>query len=630
MDSSNLTAEEKAALKQKVTDAQTVADQAIDKATTNAAVIEAQTNGVNAIDDIKVPTESAAKQAAKEAVADAATAKNNAIDSSNLTAEEKAALKQKVTDAQTVADQAIDKATTNAAVTEAQTNGVNAINGIKVPTTSATKEQAITDLNTAVDDAKKAIDQDNNLTNEQKQAAKDQINSDAKTAQDAINNAKTNDDVKKAAADGTLAIDKDVANAAIDNAVAGKKAEISNSPLTDEEKTALNNEVAQKANSAREAINNATTPEAVATAQEDGVKNITDTEVPSESAAKQAAKKAVAKAADEKNTAIDSSNLTDEEKAALKQKVTDAQNAADQAIDNAKTNAAVTEAKDKGIKNINDIDVPSKSDAKEKAVTDLNTAVENAKKAIDQDSNLTDEQKQAAKDQIDSDAKTAQEAINNAKTDNDVNNAVNSGKVSIDKDVANAAIDNAVAGKLKEIQDPLTTEEKQAYTDLINSEANNAKQNIANATTVEEVTTAQTNGVNEINNTGIPTTSSAKEKAIAAINDALQTKTDEINNASNINTQEKTDLINQATEAANAAKNNINNATTNTDVDTAQTNGEKAIADVTVPNLSDVKKESIDLINKALDAKTDEINNASNLSQDEKQGLINTATNAAT
>ncbi len=617
-------------MKQKVTDAQTVADQAIDKATTNAAVIEAQTNGVNAIDDIKVPTESAAKQAAKEAVADAATAKNNAIDSSNLTAEEKAALKQKVTDAQTVADQAIDKATTNAAVTEAQTNGVNAINGIKVPTTSATKEQAITDLNTAVDDAKKAIDQDNNLTNEQKQAAKDQINSDAKTAQDAINNAKTNDDVKKAAADGTLAIDKDVANAAIDNAVAGKKAEISNSPLTDEEKTALNNEVAQKANSAREAINNATTPEAVATAQEDGVKNITDTEVPSESAAKQAAKKAVAKAADEKNTAIDSSNLTDEEKAALKQKVTDAQNAADQAIDNAKTNAAVTEAKDKGIKNINDIDVPSKSDAKEKAVTDLNTAVENAKKAIDQDSNLTDEQKQAAKDQIDSDAKTAQEAINNAKTDNDVNNAVNSGKVSIDKDVANAAIDNAVAGKLKEIQDPLTTEEKQAYTDLINSEANNAKQNIANATTVEEVTTAQTNGVNEINNTGIPTTSSAKEKAIAAINDALQTKTDEINNASNINTQEKTDLINQATEAANAAKNNINNATTNTDVDTAQTNGEKAIADVTVPNLSDVKKESIDLINKALDAKTDEINNASNLSQDEKQGLINTATNAAT
>ncbi len=626
----DLTTDEKTALTQEANTAADKAKEEITNATTNDAVIEAQNNGVTAIDGIKVPTESAVKEAAKQAVADAATAKNKAIDASNLTDEEKADLKQKVTEAQNAADQAIDNATTNAAVTEAQNKGVNTINGIKVPTTSATKEQAITDLNTTVDDAKKAIDQDNNLTDEQKQAAKDQIDSDAKTAQDAINNAKTNDDVKKAADNGTLAIDKDVANAAIDNAVAGKKAEISNSSLTDEEKAALNNEVDQKAQAAKEAVNAATTPEAVTSAQGSGVKNINDTSVPAESDAKQAAKRAVAEAADAKNNAIDASNLTDEEKAALKQKVTDAQNAADQAIDNATTNAAVTEAQNKGVSAIDGIEIPNKSDAKEKAVTDLNTAVENAKKAIDQDSNLTDEQKQAAKDQIDSDAKTAQDAINNAKTDNDVNNAVNSGKVAINKDVANAAIDNAVAGKLKEIQDPLTTEEKQAYTDLINSEATNAKQNIANATTVEAVTTAQTNGVNEITNTEIPTTSSAKEKAIAAINDALQTKTDEINNASNINTQEKTDLINQATEAANAAKNNINNATTNADVDTAQIKGEKAIADVTVPNLSDVKKESIDLINKALDAKTNEINNASNLSQDEKQGLINDATNAAT
>ena len=625
-----LTDEEKTALNNEVDQKAQEAKEAINNATTPEAVTTAQDSGVNNINETSVPSESAAKQAAKEAVAKAVDEKNAAIDSSNLTEEEKAALKQKVTEAQTAADQAIDNATTNAGVTEAQTNGVNAINGIEVPNKSDAKEQAITDLNTAVDNAKKAIDQDSNLTDEEKQAAKDQIDSDAKNAQDAINNAKTNDDVKKAADDGTLAIDKDVANAAIDNAVAGKKAEISNSSLTDEEKTALNNEVDQKANSAKDAINNATTPEAVTTAQGNGIKNINATSVPTTSTAKEAAKKAVAEAAEAKNSAIDSSNLTDEEKAALKQKVTEAQNGADHAIDNATTNAAVTEAKDNGISAIDGIEVPTTSATKEEAITDLNTAVDDAKKAIDQDNNLTDEQKQAAKDQIDSDAKTAQDAINNAKTDNDVNNAVNSGKVAINKDVANAAIDNAVAGKLKEIQDPLTTEEKQAYTDLINSEANNAKQNIANATTVEEVTTAQTNGVNEITNTEIPTTSSAKDKAIAAINDALQKKTDEINNASNINTQEKTDLINQATEAANAAKNNINNATTNADVDTAQTKGEKAIADVTVPNLSDVKKESIDLINKALDAKTNEINNASNLSQDEKQGLINDATNAAT
>ncbi len=471
IDSSNLTDEEKAALKQAVTEAQNVADQAIDNATTNALVTEAQTNGVNAIDGIKVPTESTAKEAAKEAVADAATAKNNAIDSSNLTDEEKAALKQKVTEAQTAADQAIDKATTNALVTEAQTNGVNAINGIKVPTTSATKEQAITDLNTAVDDAKKAIDQDNNLTDEQKQAAKDQINSDAKTAQDAINNAKTNDDVKKAADAGTLAIDKDVANAAIDNAVAGKKSEISNLPLTDEEKTALNNKVDQKAQDAKDIINNATTPEAVTTAQENGIKNINDIDVPTESAAKQAAKEAVANAANEKNAAIDSSNL---------------------------------------------------------------------KKAIDQDSNLTDKQKQAAKDQINSDAKTAQDAINNAKTNDDVKNAAAAGTLAIDKDVANAAIDNAVAGKKSEISNlPLTDEEKTALNNEVDQKANTAKEAINTSTTPEAVATAQENGVKNINDIDVPTESAAKQAAKEAVANAANEKNAAIDSSNLLTTKLK-------------------------------------------------------------------------------------------
>ncbi|WP_410175312.1 DUF1542 domain-containing protein [Limosilactobacillus reuteri] len=130
-----------------------------------------------------------------------------------------------------------------------------------------------------------------------------------------------------------------------------------------------NNEVDQKAQDAKEAINNATTPEAVTTAQENGIKNITNTEVPTESTAKEAAKKAIAEAAEAKNNAIDSSNLTDEEKAALKQEVTDAQNAADKAIDNATTNAAVTEAEDNGIKAINGIEIPAKSPAKEQATT---------------------------------------------------------------------------------------------------------------------------------------------------------------------------------------------------------------------------------------------------------------------
>ena len=544
-----------------MTQAQTAADTAIDKATTNADVANAQEIGVNNINKIQVPSESTVKEAAKDAIAKAAEAKNKAIDASNLTNEEKTALKQEVTQAQTAADTAIDSATTNADVTNAQTTGVDNIDKIQVPSESAVKEAAKDAIAKAAEEKNKAIDASN---------------------------------------------------------------------LTNEEKAALKQEVTQAQTAADTAIDSATTNADVTNVQTTGVDNIDEIQVPNESTVKTAAKEAVAKAAEAKNQAIDSSNLTDEEKAALKDQVAKAQNDADTAIDSAATNADVTQAQEDGINNINKITVPTTSANKEKATTDLNNAVDEAKKAIDQDSNLTDDQKQAAKDQIDSDAKTAQDAINNAKTDNDVNTSVDNGKVAIDKDVANAAIDNAVAGKLKEIKDPLTTEEKQTYTDLINSEANNAKQNIANATTQEEVTTAQTNGVNEINNTEIPTTSSVKEKAITAINNALQKKTDEINNATNISSEEKSDLINQATKAADSAKNNINNSTNNIEVATAQTNGEKAISDVAVPNLSDVKKESIDLINKTLDEKKAEINNATNLSQDEKQNLVNEATKAAT
>ncbi|MTE03451.1 DUF1542 domain-containing protein [Lactobacillus johnsonii] len=627
---SPLTDEEKAALNNEVDQKAQAAKESINNATTPEAVISAQESGIKNINDTQVPAESAVKQAAKEAVAKVADEKNAAIDSSNLTDEEKAALKQEVTDAQNAANQAIDNATTDAAVTDAEENGIKAINSIEVPTKSTAKDQATTDLNNEVDEAKKTIDQDNNLTDEQKQAAKDQIDSDAKKAQEAIDNAKSNDDVKKAIDDGTLAIDKDVANAAIDNAVAGKKSEISKSPLTDEEKTALNNEVDEEAKAAKEAIKAATTSDSVTEAQDNGIKSINDIVVPTESATKEAAKKAVAEAADAKNKAIDVSSLTTEEKAALKQEVTDAQNAANTAIDNATTKAAVTEAQNNGIDKINSIEISAKSAAKEDATTDLNKEVDEAKKAIDQDNNLTDEQKQAAKDQIESDAKKAQEAIDNAKTNDDVKKAVDDGKLAIDKDVANAAIDNAVAGKLKEINDSLTNEEKQAYTDLINNEADNAKQKIAEATTPEEVTRAQEEGVKNINNINVPTTSPAKDAANAAIDQALKNKKDEINNATNISSEEKTDLIKQATEAANIAKDNINNATTNSEVETAQVDGEKAIADVTVPGLSDIKKESIDLINKALNEKQDEINNASNLSQDEKQELIDQAKKIAT
>ncbi|MCC4497029.1 DUF1542 domain-containing protein, partial [Limosilactobacillus reuteri] len=74
----------------------------INKATTNDAVNTAKENGVGTINNVKVPDTSAtkddAKDAAKDAIDQAAKTKDAAIDASNLTDEEKADLKKKVAD----------------------------------------------------------------------------------------------------------------------------------------------------------------------------------------------------------------------------------------------------------------------------------------------------------------------------------------------------------------------------------------------------------------------------------------------------------------------------------------------------------------------------------------------------
>lgn len=765
----NLTEDERNAAKAQVDSDASVAQEAINKATTNDAVTSAATAGKVTID----------KTVANAAIDNAAAGKNKAIDGSSLTDEEKAALRQEVTKAQDTANAAIDSAKTKTAVTNAKNTGISNIQNIEIPTNSASKAQATTDLNNAVDAAKKAIDQDTNLTDQERDAAKAQVDADAKTAQEAINKATTNDDVTSATNTGKLAIDKAVANAVIDNAVAGKKAEISNvKDLSSDDVKALNNEVDQAANDAKNAISSATTEKAVKTAQTDGVdkinaidvattaakdkaksdidhaatdakkaiddnKDLTDDQktaakdqidqdatkakdninnaktdkdaedannagqlaiakdgakaaiqgalnkklneidsasaltsdekakltndantaatnakkaidaattpievtsaqtagiqdienvkVPAESTTKSAADKAIDEALAKKQAEINKSNtLTDEEKTNLDKQAQNAANTAKQNIANAKTDSAVATAQDNGVAAIDGIKVSANSTVKDQAKSNITDAADKAKQTIDQDNNLTNDQKQAAKDQVDTDAKNAQDAIDNAKTDADVNNAADNGKIAIDKTVADAAIDNAVAGKIKDVKAPLTTDEQKTLTDLIKETGENAKQNIANATTPAEVTTAQDNGVEAIDKINVPTTSPVKDAANKAIDEALKNKTAAINKADNITDQEKQDLIKQATQAANTAHDNINKATTTPDVNTAQINGEKAIADVTVPGLSDIKKESTDLINKTLDKKKDEINNASNLSNDEKQQLINAATNVAT
>ncbi|ARW75819.1 hypothetical protein A3P32_02585 [Lactobacillus johnsonii] len=99
----------------------------------------------------------------------------------------------------------MDAATTNAVVEAAKNNGVETINNINVPATSATKD----DTNKAIDDAlAKKIEEINNanLTDDQKQSLIDQAQNAANQAKENVRSASTDEDVQTAKNNGIAAI----------------------------------------------------------------------------------------------------------------------------------------------------------------------------------------------------------------------------------------------------------------------------------------------------------------------------------------------------------------------------------------------------------------------------------------
>ena len=464
--------------------------------------------------------------AAKNAIDQAAKTKNDAIDASNLTAEEKDALKKTVAGEVQTAKDNIDAATKDADVTTAKNTGVEKINNINVPDTSATKEAA-----------KNAIDQA------------------AKTKNDAI----------------------DASN------------------LTAEEKDALKKTVAGEVQTAKDNIDAATKDADVTTAKNTGVEKINNINVPDTSATKEAAKNAIDQAAKTKNDAIDASNLTAEEKDALKKTVAGEVQTAKDNIDAATKDADVTTAKNTGVEKINNINVPTTSETKDAAKDAIDQAAKTKDEAID-GSNLTAEEKDTLKQTVAGEVNKAKAAIDAATKDADVKTAQTHGEEAINninvpttsetKDAAKDAIDQAAKTKDEAIDaSNLTDEEKDTLKQKVAEEAQKAKDNIDAATKDADVKTAQTDGEQAINNINVPTTSETKDAAKDAIDDALAKKIEGINNA-NLTDDQKQSLIDQAQNAANQAKENVRSASTDEDVQTAKNNGIAAINGITVKSNS--------------------------------------------
>lgn len=202
-----MTETQKEALKNQVDE---IADKAIDNiknATTDATVKDAETAGINEILNVTIPTLDAAKSDAKQAIADALTAKTAEINAAqNLTDAEKQKLIDQAQTEAAAANKNIDAATTNDAAELAAKNGVQAILDIQVPTVEETRDQAKKNVDNALNSKKEEIN-NSNLSPAAKEALINEAEQAAENARTAIDNATTASAIGEAEAAGIAAIE---------------------------------------------------------------------------------------------------------------------------------------------------------------------------------------------------------------------------------------------------------------------------------------------------------------------------------------------------------------------------------------------------------------------------------------
>ncbi|HEM2657240.1 TPA: DUF1542 domain-containing protein [Streptococcus suis] len=544
----NLTPEEKDVAKKAVEDAVKVATDAIDKASTPIAVQAEEHKGVAAINLITAKADAKGAVAAKLAdeikkLKDKQAEAEKAIDASTMTNEEKAIAKKALQDvvdkgkadledAARVATNEIHEATTTEKAKAAELAGEKSLTDTGKEARDAVElakdkelakeairteeEEATKIVEKLAEDTRKAIEDNPNLSDEDKQAeikkltdavAKtlETIRDNATTAMQEAEKAQALADLEKAketqkiadkaaidrltilVKDGELeATKQDAKNKIAKDAAAAKEAIGSNPNLTDAEKKTFTDAVDAEVAKANDAISAATSPADVQKEEDAGVAAIAEDVL---DAAKQDAKNKIAKESAAAKSAIDANpNLTPEEKESAKKAIdTDAQ-AATAAIDKASTPDAVQVEEDKGVAAINLI--TAKADAKGVIAAKLADEIKKledkqaeAEKAIDA-STMTNEEKAIAKKalqdvvdkgkaELEDAARVATNEIHKATTAEDAKAATLAGEKSL-TDTGKEARDAVEWAKDKELaKEAIRTEEEEA-TRIVEKLAENA------------------------------------------------------------------------------------------------------------------------------------------------------------
>lgn len=537
-----------------------------------------------------IQTQAKVKPAADTEVENAYNTRKQEIQNSNAsTTEEKQAAYTELDAKKQEARTNLDAANTNSDVTTAKDNGIAAINQVQAATTK--KSDAKAEIAQKASERKTAIEAMNDSTTEEQQAAKDKVDQVVVTANADIDNAAANADVDNAKTTNEATIAaitpdanvKPTAKQAIATKANERKTAIAQTQdITAEEIAAANADVdnaVTQANSNIEAANSQNDVDQAKTTGETSIDQVTPTVNK-----KATARNEITAILNNKLQAIQATpDATNEEKQAADAEANTENGKAIQAIAAATTNADVDEAKANAEAAINA--VTPKVVKKQAAKDEIDQLQATQTNVINNDQNATNEEKEAAIQQLATAVTDAKNNITAATDDNGVDQAKDAGKNSIQstqpatavKSNAKNDVDQAVTTQNQAIDNTTgaTTEEKNAAKDLVLKAKEKAYQDILNAQTTNDVTQIKDQAVADIQ--GITADTTIKDVA----KDELATKANEqkalIAQTADATTEEKEQANQQVDAQLTQGNQNIENAQSIDDVNTAKDNAIQAI-----------------------------------------------------
>lgn len=630
------TQEERQAAIDKVNAAVTAANTNILNANTNAEVEQVKTNAIQGIQAITPATK--VKTDAKNAIDKSAETQHNTIFNNNdATLEEQQAAQQLLDQAVATAKQNINAADTNQEVAQAKDQGTQNIVVIQPAT------QVKTDARNVVNDkAREAITNINatpGATREEKQEAINRVNTLKNraltdigvTSTTAMVNSIRDDAVNQIGAVQPHVTKKQTATGVLNDLATAKKQEINqNTNATTEEKQVALNQVDQELATAINNINQADTNAEVDQAQQLGTKAINAIQpniVKKPAALAQINQHYNAKLA-EINATPDATN--DEKNAAINTLNQDRQQAIE-SIKQANTNAEVDQAATVAENNIDavQVDVVKKQAARDKITAEVAKRIE----AVKQTPNATDEEKQAAVNQINQLKDQAFNQINQNQTNDQVDTTTNQALNAIDnveaevviKPKAIADIEKAVKEKQQQIDNSLdsTDNEKEVASQALAKEKEKALAAIDQAQTNSQVNQAATNGVSAIKI--IQPETKVKPAAREKINQKANELRAKINQDKEATAEERQVALDKINEFVNQAMTDITNNRTNQQVDDTTSQALDSIALVAPEHI--VRAAARDAVKQEYEAKKQEIEQAEHATDEEKQVALNQLAN---